>query len=117
MAKLPTKSGVKRATIRDMKKLGTYKPEFDRVVDIYAGMVEQYYLLDEKFKQSGYQCEIVTETGGVKKAPIVTALESLRKDILAYADRLRLNPKAFESFTVEDSKRSLLADALRDLDG
>ena len=33
----------------------------------------------------------------MKKAPIVATLESLRKDIATYSDRLCLNPKAFKA--------------------
>ena len=117
MARAPTKNAIKRATIKDMKALGTYKPEYHRLIDIYAETVEQFYILNEQFKASGYQYEVSTDQGGSKKAPIVATLESLRKDILAYADRLCLNPKSLENVTPESGKQSVLAAALRELDG
>lgn len=40
-----TKATIKSQTVRDMKKLGVYRPEYDRIVDIYAGLCEQYLSL------------------------------------------------------------------------
>lgn len=88
------KETIKKNTIRDMKNLGVYKKEYDPVIDIYAELMEQYRRLQKEFKESGYKVEEETADGGKKKAPIVATLESLRKDILQYSDRLRLNPKA-----------------------
>ncbi len=91
-----TKASIKRRTIEDMKRLGVYKSEYDQVIDIYAGLVEQHDALCKQFKDSGHQVTVDTAQGNSKKAPVVAALESLRKDILAYSDRLCLNPKAAE---------------------
>jgi len=112
-----SKKTVMQQTIEDMKKLGTYKPEYNRIIEIYAELVEQYAKLSKEFRKSGYQYEVATDQGGTKKAPIVATLEGLRKDILAYADRLCLNPKALENVTAEKGKQSALAAALRELDG
>lgn len=111
-----TKAAIKRATIRDMKNLGTYKKEYDRIIDIYAELVEQYAILSDRFASGGYRYEVPTADGGSKKAPIVATLESLRKDILAYADRLCLNPKTIDGITVETKKQSALAAALSALE-
>lgn len=111
----PTKETIKRATIRDMNKLGVYKPEYNRLVSIYAELVEQYGLLTEQFENSGFDCEVDTGQGGVKKAPIVAALEALRKDILAYSDRLCLNPGALKDKKPDGKGRSKLAEALSGL--
>ena len=51
------------------------------ILTILAAIVGSIFLLKEP-------------DGGKKKAPIVAALESLRKDILQYSDRLCLNPRA-----------------------
>lgn len=88
------KETIKKNTISDMKKLGVYKPEYDACIDIYAELMEQYERLTRTFKDSKYKIEETTGDGGKKKAPIVATLESLRKDILQYSDRLCLNPKA-----------------------
>lgn len=109
------KETIKRRTIADMKALGVYKPQYNRLIDIYAELVEQYTVLTDSFQRGGYQCEAETGQGGVKKSPIVATLENLRKDILAYSDRLCLNPKAIESVTIDKGKESKLAQVLSDL--
>ena len=117
MAKVPTQESIKRKTIRDMKELGVHKPQFNRLIDIYAGLVHQYLIALKEFEASGYVYEVETAAGGSKKSPIVATLENLRKDILAYSDRLCLNPKAFESVTVETVKKSKLESILESLEG
>lgn len=115
MARAPTKETVKRRTIRDMRKLGTHKPEFNRLIDIYAGLVHQYLRALEEFEAGGYQYETMTAAGGTKKSAIVSTLENLRKDILQYSDRLCLNPKSLETVTTESAGKSKLADVLSEL--
>lgn len=115
MAKEVTKESIRRQTIRDMKALGTYKKQYDKLIDIYAELVEQYSKLSTEFAEGGYQYEVSTDQGGAKKAPIVATLETLRKDILAYSDRLCLNPKAFDTVTTESGKKSTLASVLKKL--
>ncbi|TKI54554.1 P27 family phage terminase small subunit [Brevibacillus antibioticus] len=111
-----TKAAVKRTTIRDMKSLGTYKKEYDRIIEIYAELVEQYAVLNGRFASEGYQYEVSTADGSTKKAPIVATLESLRKDSLAYTDRLCLNPKTIDGIKIEKKKTSALAAALSGLE-
>lgn len=50
----------------------------------------------------------------MKKSPVVATLESLRKDILAYSDRLCLNPKSFDSLgqSTKPPPRSRLEEVL-----
>ncbi len=112
MANAPTKETIKRATIADMKALKIHKPQYNRLIDIYAKLVYQYNQLTQEFEEGGYQYEVSTDQGGAKKSPIVATLEALRKDILAYSDRLCLNPKSLESVTIEQSNKSKLAEAL-----
>lgn len=109
------KETIKKNTIDNMKKLGVYKPEYDRIIDIYAELSEQYERITEIFIKSGYDYEVETMQGGKKKAPIVATLETLRKDILAYSDRLCLNPKSLETVTTESTNKSKLAQVLSDL--
>src|SRR5690625_3301692 len=100
-----------------MKGLGTYKPEYDAVIEIYSDLLYQYYEANEKFVRSGYQYETLTAAGGTKKSAIVATLENLRKDILAYSDRLSLNPKSLEGVTTESkNKKSGLANILSALE-
>ncbi len=117
LAKIAGKETIKRATIKDMKVLGIHKPEYNRLIDIYAELVAQYNELTEKFKDGGYQYEVETDQGGKKKAPIVATLETLRKDILAYSDRLCLNPQAMKTTKPDGGKKkSKLAAALQSIE-
>ena len=110
------KETIKKNTINDMKKLGCYKPEYDRIIDIYAELNEQYIILSERLANSKYDCEVSTGADGVKKSPLVATLESLRKDILQYSDRLCLNPKSRQDNTNKEQKQSTLAKALELID-
>lgn len=75
-----------------MKNLGIYKPEFEPMIHIYGELVEQYTELTSRFVESEFAFSETTKDG-TKKAPIVTTLESLRKDILSYASQLGLTPQ------------------------
>lgn len=113
---VPTQDSIYRYTIKVMKELGTHKKQYNRIIGIYAGLVHQYLVILDKFEQGDYQFEVETGRGGKKKSPIVATLENLRKDILAYSDRLCLNPKAFETVTAEVSETSKLASVLSALE-
>ncbi|MGM1048393.1 MAG: P27 family phage terminase small subunit [Bacillota bacterium] len=117
MANVPTKETIKRRTISDMKELGVYKVQYGRVIDLYSELVHQFLILNKQFEDEGYQYESYTAAGGAKKSPIVATLESLRKDILAYSDRLCLNPKSLETVTVEKKGKSTLLEALSSMNG
>lgn len=116
MAKVPTKETIKRRTISDMKKLGVHKSQYNRMIDIYSELVFQYLKMNQEFEDDGYPYESYTAAGGAKKSPIVATLESLRKDILAYSDRLCLNPKSLETVTAETENKSTLAGVLSKLE-
>lgn len=78
-----------------MKNLGNYQPEYEPIIDVYAELWEQYHRLTAEYRQGkSYGYSVTTGDGGEKKSPLVGTLENLRKDILAYSDRLMLNPKA-----------------------
>lgn len=116
MGDVASKEKVKKQTVTEMKKLGVYKKEYNRIIDIYSELVAQYTRLSQDFEEGGYVYEVDTVQGGSKKAPIVATLETLRKDILAYSDRLCLNPKSLETVTTDKKEKSALASALRDLE-
>ena len=90
-----TRDTIKAHTISAMKKMGTFEPEYEPIIEIYAGLREQYYrLLAEYQDGKTYRYTTPTADGGEKKSPLSLTIESLRKDILLYSDRLMLNPKA-----------------------
>ena len=101
-------------TVAQMQALGVYRPEYDGTVRIYAQLREQYDALTERFERSRYKINTASAQGGMKKAPLVATLESLRKDILAYSDRLCLNPKAYDGMNIKPPKKSKLEDALKE---
>ena len=100
---------IKEQVVEDMEGLGVYKPEYDSMITIYAGLLEQYYQVSVAFEQGGRQYETTTAAGGTKKSALVSTLESLRKDIVTYSDWLCLNPKSVESVTTDIQKKSRLA--------
>lgn len=101
-----------------MKALGVYKPEFEPIIEVYSQLREQYNVLTKRFIESDYDFKEYTNTG-TKKAPIVTTLETLRKDILAYAAQLGLTPQGLlkaDDKAFAKKKQSTLAAALKGLD-
>ena len=110
------KETIKKKTIADMKSLGVFKAEYEPIITIYCELREQYEKLTKEFVASGYAYSVDTGSGGEKKSPIVATLESLRKDILQYSDRLCLNPKANQEKEKDQPKESALGRALRELE-
>lgn len=99
-----------------MKNLGIHKREFNRLIDIYAETVHQYLRAVADFEESNFQYETETAAGNPKKSGIVSAMETLRKDILQYSDRLCLNPRSLENITTLDNNKSTLASILSEID-
>ena len=99
-------------TIENMKKLNTYKPEYEPIIDIYVELSYQYQKLTTEWKRLKYECKSFTAAGGGKKHPLVSTIESLRKDILAYSDRLCLNPKSMMEEKAKKPKRESRLDKL-----
>lgn len=95
------------ATVKkQMKALGTYRPEFDAIINDYCELTRQQAILTERFQEGGYQHAEGTTTGGSKKDPLLAALETYRKDILTYAMQLGLTPyglKRINNATGEES--------------
>lgn len=79
-----------------MKELGTYKTQYNLVIDVLADMLQQYYILTKQFEDEGYGVQVDTENSGGKKSPILASIENLRKDIGTYSDRLKLNAKSLD---------------------
>lgn len=99
-----------------MKNLGIHKREFNRLIDIYAETVHQYLRAVADFEESNFQYETETAAGNPKKSGVVSAMETLRKDILQYSDRLCLNPRSLENITTLDTNKSTLASILSEID-
>ncbi len=86
-------AAVTKKSVRErMERLGVYKEEFEPTVERYVAMNKEYNKLYKQYAAEGYRCT-VEATGGEKKAPIVTTLESLRKDLLQMEESLGLTPR------------------------
>lgn len=98
---------------RGMKALEVYKKQFEPIIKIYAQLHEQYDVYTQLLEETGYQYCEETQTG-TKKHPLITTLESLRKDILAYASQLCLTPQGLRkikdaAFAKTDKKSGLMS--------
>ena len=110
-----TRETIKAQTVSAMKKMGTFAPEYEPLIEIYAGLREQYYRLNTEYADGkSYRYSTATADGGEKKSPLSLTIESLRKDILLYSDRLMLNPKARADAGKAKAKKSKLVEALKD---
>lgn len=117
MGKVSTKEGFYEQTKRIMKSLGTYKQEYLPLVDIYAELRAEYVVLYREYVNGGYEYSEESAAGTGKKSPIVATLEGLRKDILAYSDRLMLNPKSVsEKSAPVKGKKNILSLALEEVE-
>ncbi len=92
MPKRAAKPNYRLRIRKRMQTLGTYKEEYEGAIEILAQLQEQYDELTRQFRESGY-CYMEQSARGTKKATIVTTLESLRKDVLAYMSALGLTPR------------------------
>ena len=94
---IPERDTIKRRTIAYMKELGTYKKQYNQIIEIYTDMMYQYNYLSRKFAEEKFKVMVDTEKSGGKKSPILASLENLRKDIGTYSDRLMLNAKTYNA--------------------
>lgn len=117
MAKKSTPECFVAASFEDIKAqmeaLGTYRPEFDTVIQVYVDLLEQYRVIQDRLVSTRYTMQTKSAQGGFKRSPVVAAHEAVRKDILAYSDRLCLNPKALSGTDVPSTSVDPLVEALR----
>ena len=108
-----------KVTIKDIKAameaLGTYKAEYDPLIKVYCDLWEQYDVVQKRMKSTSYASSVDGARGNPKQSYDVKQHEALRKDILAYSDRLKLNPKAMMD-TPTASSGSALEKALLSLE-
>lgn len=90
-----------------MQRLGTYKPEYDPIICVYVDLWDQYLAVQRRMKASKYASSVEGASGTQKKSYDSGQHESVRKDILAYSDRLKLNPKAMDESPEVDSGSDL----------
>ena len=115
MAKRMTKN--EKRLKKYMESMGIWKDEYRITVEICAGLMDQYDIINTAWIASGMNPVEYTETGS-KKSGVVTTLESLRKDILAYQKELGLTPMSIKRLDAQENlpQSNVLAEALRKLD-
>ena len=123
---LPEEKEVKKiikSTTKDMQANGTYKPQFDSTIKVYAEMKQQYNATMKKFYESSCKVtEEYTNKAGftnIRKTALYLALETLRKDIINYENILGLTPAGLKKINkkgLEGKKKSLLTEALNELE-
>jgi len=82
----------KAKVVEAMTRLGIYKSQFDESIERYVALQKEYKKIYKQYIQDGYKCTVDTTTG-VKKSPVVTTLESLRRDLLQLEESLGLTPR------------------------
>ena len=107
----PNRESIKKRTIKYMQELGTYKTQYNQVVEVYADMIYQYNILSRRFEEEDFEAIVETEKSSGKKSPILASLENLRKDIGTYSDRLMLNAKTYNA-EIEQPKKEKSAFAI-----
>jgi len=112
LARPITANYIRKATVKNMKSLGTYRKEFDHLINIYANMLYQYILYEEEHAANDYKvADIYVNKAGaenLRKLPLINVMETLRKDILSYSDKLMLNPKALGEVIAQDTGGTIL---------
>ena len=83
-----------------MKELKVHNLAYNRLVDIYSGMIHQYYTLLLSGEEEGCPSTVESAAGSLKKHPSLDQMEKLRKDILSYSNQLMLNPKSNKDLEV-----------------
>ena len=87
MAAITQKSVVER-----MNAIGVYRAEFEPTIARYVELSKEYKILYKQYRDGDFKCSVPT-AAGEKKAPIVTTLETLRKDLLQLEESLGLTPR------------------------
>lgn len=112
----------KRKITQSCQNVGTYQPSFDAVIDTLALILERRDDANEQFEKSGGNPIIkYTNKGGATnpaKHPALVVWDELNKTALTYWRDLGLTPSGLKKINEQamaPKKRSVLAEALRDL--
>ena len=102
-------------TKKNMISLGTYRVEFDVIIERYAEMRMQFDVLNDKWYQENCQVtEKYTNKAGAtneRKTPLYLAIEKLRDDLTDMENIFGLTPKGLKAIKkkgLEQKKESAL---------
>lgn len=99
-------STYKKRIIKDMKAVGTYKPEFLQTINELAKMLEDMDKARGEFEADGSRI-IVEHTNkngstNLAKNPLYLAMEGMQARILAYHKELGLTPTGLKKIKGDD---------------
>ena len=119
-----TRDEWKNEITESTRKVGTYRPEFNPVIDTLAGVLEKRDKTEEQFIKSGGNAVVThTNKGGAAnlvKNPLLVVIGELNSQALAYWRDLGLTPSGLKKINekaLEKRKGSALAEALKELGG
>lgn len=112
----------KKELREQMKSVGTYKEEFEIIIDATAKLLADYDDAVYKFEKSGSNI-IIKHTNKAKetnaaKNPFYLAIETMRTHILKYLNELGLTPAGLKKINEKgmgNKKESSLSKALKQL--
>lgn len=91
---------------RQMKKIGTYKPEYEAAMRVLAEAMRDYDRAKEQFEEEGgeYMVEYTNKAGATNyvKNPLYVVMDDLRKNIITYCRELGLTPTGFKKIGGSD---------------
>lgn len=116
-------STYKKKIVQDMKNIGTYKPEFEKVINNLANIYEDMDIAREQFKRSGGNIVVkhTNKNGSTNlvKNPFFLAIEGLQNNILMYNRELGLTPAGYRKIkgeaAIPEEKRKGLASILAEI--
>lgn len=119
---------VKRKYIEKIKadctSAGTYRPEFDRSIEILAEIMVQRDKAWEEFEQSGgtTMVEHTNKSGATNmiRNPLLVAWNELNRDVLSYQRDMGLTAaglKKLHEDALKGKKKSALGEALKSIGG
>lgn len=92
----------KKSVTQNLIEINVYKKEFDTIIEIYVDLVNQYRTISDRFNKEDLKLDEKTGyADNSKKSPIILTLETLRKDILLYANTLGLTPAGLKKINDE----------------
>lgn len=99
----------RKRIVEDMKKTGTYRKEFGRVIDNLARLFEDMDRAREKFEDTGGELVVnYTNKNGstnLVKNPLYLTIEGLQTNILLYSRELGLTPAGLRKITGVDIRQ------------
>lgn len=117
-----TESGWKKKLNRDCKTLGTYKEEFDTVINTLSKILAQRDSTYDQFVAEGSHTVIIkiSDRGAENRAknPLLAIWKELNDQAIVYLRELGLSPKGYKAITDDDMKNQhtdALAQALKEL--